>query len=189
MNKLWFCLNFCRIKIKSHLNNHIYYRYVFADSYSLFCRNQHKIIIREQLCYCHRCHLLRTVVTKNLVSLFHAYTYHIGKHQYYFLSMKNLLWKSCVTVSYVYMSYRNIKTFQSENLVSVFQSTVTVPFIIRKSSIYTSNLSGSLRSPAAPRSSAPWRVTTSGLRQRLSSGTLQQLCQHICQSINVCTDQ
>ena len=56
-----------------------------ADSYSLSSKNQHKIIIREQLFYCHRCHLLCTIVTINLVSLSHTYTYHIGTYQYSFL--------------------------------------------------------------------------------------------------------
>ena len=68
-------------------------------------------------------------------------------------------------------------------------TTGNILFSIRKFTIYTSNMSGYPRSPAAQRSSAPWRGTTSGLRQRSASGSLQQLCQHICQSVNVYTDQ
>ena len=82
-----------------------------------------------------------------------------------------------------------IQKFSSENLVSQSFTTGNLPFPVHKFTIYTSNMYGYPRSSAAQRSSAPWRATSSGLRQRSSSGTLQQLCQHICQSVNVYTDQ
>ena len=57
------------------------------------------------------------------------------------------------------------------------------------STISTFIQDGYPRSSAAQRSSALWRVTASGLRRRSCSWPLQRLYHHICQCVNVYTNQ
>ena len=109
--KLWFCLNFCQIKIKIHLNHSHHYRHVLTDSYSLSGKYQHNIIIREQLLYCNHCHLLYTIVTINLVSLSHTYSMHIiSVHINIPVILWRIFYENLVSLSHMYTCH--IGTYQ-----------------------------------------------------------------------------
>ena len=84
MYKLWFCLNFCQIKIKNHLKHNLYHRCLLTDAYFSYGKHQCNIIIREQL----------------LLLLLLSFVMNHFNH------------KSRVTVSYIYMSFQFISLFQ-----------------------------------------------------------------------------